>query len=59
MVILLASQSTLVSRYEKLKGLTYFTIDRQAIKESYYKIDMSTALEILYLVFGVYAYFSF
>ncbi len=59
MVIILASKREGAPDEQKLKGLTYFTIDRKAIKASYDTIDIATTVGVLIFVFGVYGYFSF
>ena len=58
-LVLLVSHMTPTPDPEKIRGLTYDSIDRQKVRDSWGAIDVVTTLIVLGLTFGIYAYFSF
>ena len=58
-LVLLVSHLTPAPDPEKIRGLTYDSIDRQKVRDSWGVIDVVTTLIVLGLTFGIYAYFSF
>ena len=58
-IVLLVSRITPAPDPEKIRGLTYDSIDHQEIRDSWSWIDVVTTLIVLGLTFGIYAYFSF
>ena len=58
-LVLLVSHITPRPDPEKIRGLTYDSIDRQKVRDSWGVIDVVTTLIVLGLTFGIYAYFSF
>jgi len=57
--VLLVSWATPAPDPEKIHGLTYDSIDRQEVRDSWNWIDVVTTMIVLGLTFGIYAYFSF
>ena len=58
-IVLLVSWMTPAPDPEKIHGLTYDSIDRQEVRDSWSWIDVVTTMIVLGLTFGIYAYFSF
>lgn len=58
-VVVLASRSGPAPDRERIKGLTYDSIDRAAVRESWDGKDVAATVVIVGLVLGLYAYFSF
>jgi len=58
-IVLLVSQVTPAPEPEKIRGLTYHSINRQEVRDSWGWIDVVSTVIVLGLTFGIYAYFSF
>ena len=58
-IVLLVSLVTPAPDPEKIRGLTYHSINRQEIRDSWNWIDVVSTIIVLGLTFGIYAYFSF
>ena len=58
-IVLSVSLITPAPDPEKIRGLTYDSIDRQEVRDSWNWIDVVATLIVLGLTFGIYAYFSF
>ena len=58
-IVLLVSWATPAPDPEKIHGLTYDSIGRQEVRDSWNWIDVVTTMIVLGLTFGIYAYFSF
>jgi SSS family solute:Na+ symporter len=57
--VLIASLLSAPPDLEKIKGLTYAAIDKQALRESYGKLDIAVTAISLILIVSMYLYFSF
>jgi SSS family solute:Na+ symporter len=57
--ILLASRSSAAPDPAKIKGLTFSSIDRAAVRASWDKKDVAGTVIVLALVAAIYIYFSF
>ena len=58
-LVLLVSHITPAPDPEKIRGMTYDSIDHQEVRDSWNWLDVVTTLIVLGLTFGIYAYFSF
>jgi SSS family solute:Na+ symporter len=56
---LVASHLSAAPDAEKIKGLTYASVDREALRASYTKLDLIATGACLVLIVALYAYFSF
>ncbi len=59
MVIVLASRTAPAPDPEQIRGLTFASIDKQAVRDSWDKRDVILTAVVLGLVLAVYLYFSF
>ena len=59
MIVLLVSIVTPAPDPEKIRGLTYDSIDHQDVRDSWNWIDVAATAIVLGLTFGIYVYFSF
>lgn len=57
--IIVASYTAAAPRVEQLQGLTYASIDRKAVRDSWDQRDVIATVVILGLVAVIYGYFSF
>jgi SSS family solute:Na+ symporter len=59
LVVLVASYVTAPPDLERIKGLTYASIDKKAVRASWNRWDVITTGFVLACVLGIYLYFSF
>ena len=58
-IVLLVSHITTAPDDERIKNLTYDSIDKEEIRASWNGWDLIATVVVLILTFGIYAYFSF
>ncbi|MBL7115317.1 MAG: sodium/solute symporter [Kiritimatiellae bacterium] len=58
-VVLLVSYSTAPPCPERIKGLTYASIDKKTVRASWNRLDVLTTGIVVTLIIGMYLYFSF
>ena len=58
-LILVVSYLTAPPDQERIRGLTYASIDKQVVRASWARIDVIGTVIVLILVVGIYLYFSF
>lgn len=58
-LVVLASNMTAAPKEEQLKGLTWYSIDKKMVRDSWTTIDVITTAIVLACVIGIYGYFSF
>ena len=59
LLVVLVSNVTAPPKAENLKGLTWYSIDKKMVRDSWSAIDVVTTGIVLACVIGIYAYFSF
>jgi SSS family solute:Na+ symporter len=57
--VLVASHLSAAPSEEKVKGLTYASLDKAALRASWTRADLMVTLGVLALIVGMYCYFSF
>ena len=58
-LVLAVSHLTAAPNEERIRGLTYDSIDKAEVRRSWNAFDVIATVIVLGLTFGVYAYFSF
>ena len=58
-LVVLVSHLTSPPKEENLSGLTWYTIDKKMVRDSWTFIDLVTSAIVLACVVGIYVYFSF
>ncbi len=58
-LIVIVSNVTPAPKEERLKGLTWYSIDKKLVRDSWTTIDLITTGIVLACVIGIYGYFSF
>ena len=58
-IVLFVSSVTPAPDSEKIRGLTYDSIDHREVRASWSWVDVVATIIVLGLTFGIYAYFSF
>jgi SSS family solute:Na+ symporter len=58
-LVIAVSHATAAPNEDQIRGLTYASIDRVAVRRSWNAFDVIATVIVLGLTFGVYAYFSF
>ncbi len=59
LLVVLVSHMTATPKEENLKGLTWYTIDKKMVRDSWSAIDLVTTGIVLLCVICIYGYFSF
>jgi SSS family solute:Na+ symporter len=59
MVVLMVSYSTAPPCPERIKGLTYASIDKKTVRASWNRLDVIATVAVVTLIVGMYLYFSF
>ena len=59
LLVVLVSHATSPPKEENLSGLTWYTIDKKLVRDSWTFIDLVTTAIVLACVVGIYVYFSF